>query len=471
MPRGTGTNRFKPDGPFGPSVHVVIGGAGEVGRKIAEALRRDDHDVVVMDIDPEACDTVEQQVDCMVVEGHAASSEDLDRAGIDEAEIFYAVTSHDEVNLAAAAIAKSHGAGRVFARVNSSDLMDEAESRGFRAIGVDIAVSPDLAAATKLARLTGFPGILEIDAFDVGDLRVGEIRVESGSPAAGRHVKDLDLPRGVNMVALFRGAEVEIPTGSDVVHRGDHAVLVLSPEVSVEDVTRTFGGRASIHEDHGRPDRVVVAGASGVARRVARMLTREGLRVTMIAEAENRQKIERLAADMEGVLVLEGSSRDVRVFQEESLDEADVVIAASPREEYNLITALLARSLGVDRTMALVDQPELEDLAERIGVDAAVSPRLTAVSTLLKHASDLDPEELTLLHHGEAQVLVVDIDAGDPLAGLRLREAELPRGAIVAAIIREGATIVPRGDERIRPGDGVVLFATTAAVSKLSDLL
>lgn len=464
------TNRLKPGLALRPRVHVIIGGAGEVGRKIAEALRRDDHDVVLIDVDPEACKEAEH-LDCMILQGHAASAEDLQTAGIQDADAFYAVTSQDEVNLSAAAIAKSHGAERVFARVNSLDLMDEAESREFRPIGVDVAVSPDLVAASKITRLIGFPGILEMDAFEIANLRVIETRVEPGSPAAGRHLKDLRLPQGVNLVALFRGAEVVIPRGDETIYHGDHAVLVTGGTDLVEEISTLFGEKTTVHEDTGHAEDVVVAGATGIARRLARMLDRDGRRVTMIAQAESRERIERMAAEMEGILVLEGSSRDVRVFREEGLDDADVVVAASPHEEFNLITCLLARSLGVPRTMALVDQPELEDLAERIGVDVAVSPRMAAVSTLIKYASELHPEELTLLHHGEAQVLLLEVEPKDKIAGKRLRDAGLPRGAVVAALIRGDEAIVPRGDERIQAGDGVVVFATTGAVQGLSDLL
>ncbi len=451
-------------------MHIVIGGAGEVGRKIAEFLRNDGHDIVLLDKEPEACDRASNQLDCLVVEGHAASSADLKRAGIGKADVFYAVTSQDEVNLTAAAIAKSHGAKRVFARVNSLDLMSTAESKEFRPIGVDIAVSPDLVAAAKIVRLIELPGFLEIDAFEASGLRVVEARVDPGSSAAGRRVSELDLPKAANLVALFRGAEVIIPRGDSVIHHGDHVILVAGEEGVMDGLRRVFGIAAAVREERGPPENIVIAGRSGIAKHVARMLQRDGRRVTLIAQAGHHEEIEQLAADMEGILVLEGSSRDVRVFREEGLDEADVVIAASPHEEFNLITALLARSMGVPRVAALVNQPELEDLAERLGIDVAVSPRMAAVSTLLKYASGLDPEELTFLHHGEAQVLVVEAEEGNKITGMMLRDAKMPQGSVVGALIREGEAIVPRGDERIRDGDSLVVFATAKAVPDLSEL-
>lgn len=451
-------------------MRVVIGGAGEVGRNITEALRIEDHAVVLIDKDPQACEDA-SHLDCMIIQGHAASTDVLDEAGIAEADVFYAVTSHDEVNLSAAAVAKSQGAEHVFARVNSAELMDEPESRGFSAIGIDVAVSPDFVAAEKIRRIIEFPGVLEIDAFEAENLRVVETRVEPGSPAAGQPVRDLDLPEGVNLVAIFRGAEVHIPRGDDVLQRGDRGVIVLGGTDLMPDVNAVFGDRSSRQHERGAVRHVVVAGGTPLARRIARRLDTSGRRVTMIAEAESHDDIEELAADMPDTLVLEGSSRDVRVFHEEGLDEADAIVAASGSEEYNLITCLLASSIGVPRTMALVGQPELEELAERLGVDAAISPRLTAVSTLLKHTSELGPDELTLLQGGDAQVLVVEVTDEAPLAGRSLREAKFPRGTVVGAVVREGETIVPRGDETIRAGDKVVIFATTTAVSQLSDLL
>lgn len=455
--------------PASPGVHVVIGGAGEVGRKIAEFLSKDRHDVVLVDLDEAACDRAKRGLDILVVHGNAASAQVLEDAGIKRADVFYAVTSHDEVNLAAAAIAKSMGAKRVIARVNSLELMSQAESREFRPIGVDVAISPDLVAATKIVRLIEFPGILEMDAFEANDLRLIEARVESGSPAAGQSVADVDLPRGVNLVAIFRGAEVIIPSGADKVHRGDHVVLLLEHEDLLPGVTHAFGGTSNLTRGMGDPRHIVVAGATGIARRLATLLKRSGRRVTLVAQGDH-DRIERLAGELEGVLVLEGSSRDVKVFREEGLESADLVVAASPHEEFNLITCLLARSLGVPRTAALVDQPELEDLAEHLGVDMAVSPRFAAVGTMLKYASDLDPEEMTLLHHGEAQVLVVEVEEGNEIAGKRLRDTPMPRGATVGALVRGENSIVPRGDERVEVGDQLVVFATAKAVPALSRL-
>lgn len=450
-------------------MHVVIGGAGEVGRSIADALRTQDRDeVVLIDVDREACEEA-SYLDCKILNGHAASEATLQKAGIEDTDVFYAVTSEDEVNLAASAVAKSYGAERVYARVNSLDLVSEAEDDAFTSIGIDVAVAPDLVAAKKLVRLIDLPGILEIDAFDMAQLRIVETRVAPDSPAAGQRLRDLDLPSGINVVALFRGAEAIIPSGQDSLHRGDHAVVVVESEDRIPDVVARFGDRSLATGGHQAADHVVVAGATGVARRLAETLDDAGHRVTMIAQSDERQEIETLAADMEDILVLEGSSRDVRVFREESLDEADVVVAASPHEEFNLMTALLAKALGVPRTMAIVDQPEIEELAERIGVDVAVSPRMSAVGSLLKFASDLAPEEMTLLHHGDAQAVLLEVDADHPLAGKRLKDAGLPRGAAVGALIRGGQTIVPRGKERIRPGDGVILFATDSAAQELSD--
>lgn len=450
-------------------VHIVIGGAGAVGQKIAEFLGKEGHDIVIIDVDPEACGAA-QALDCMVIQGNAAASDILQDAGIAKADVFYAVTSHDEVNLAAAAIAKSHGAHRVIARVNSLDLMQQAESREFRPIGVDVAVSPDLVAATKIVRLIEFPGILEIDAFKVSELRLVEAGVESASPAAGRPVKELGLPKGMNLVAIFRGAEVIIPGGDDVIHRGDHVVVLVETPGLLVQVQETFGGQALLHQSSKAADHIVISGMTGIARRVATMLRDAGRRVTVVARGQRHEEVEALASDLEGILVLEGSSRDVQLWREENISDADVLVAASPHEEFNLITALLARSMGVARTTALVDQPELEDLAERLGVDLAVSPRFAAVSTLLKHASDVGPEELTLLHHGEAQALLVEVEEGNRVAGKLLRDADMPIGSVVGALVRDGDAVVPRGDERIQPGDSLVVFAKADAVSKLADL-
>lgn len=446
-------------------MYVVVAGAGRMGAEIARALRQEGHDIAVIDPDPRVLRAV-GKLDVSTVEGNAASLAVQAQARVENADVFFALADHDEVNLLACALAKVKGC-RTVARVNSLDYMGEPISTAFSPIGVDHAICPDLVSAIRVARVLDMPSMLDMEILARGKVQVIESRVAKGARAAGRRVKDLGIPAGVNLVSILRDREILVPGGKDELMEGDRLLLVAADASSLARLEPSLGSPAVAESV--TVDRVMVVGATRIGLHLARVLDDKRKEVIVIDADEGR--CQKAIDTLPGVLVVHGNATDREVLVEESIESVDAVVGAADAEEYNLLTCVLAKQLGVRRTVAFLSQPDLQPLAERIGIDLSVNPNLSSVNTFLKFAHEREPFKVAILQDGQAEILEFDVRPGSDLVGRKLRAGDLPKGAVVGAIVRGGQVVVPRGNDYFAAGDHVVVFAKAGAVQPLSKLL
>ncbi|MGQ0535031.1 MAG: Trk system potassium transporter TrkA [Methanobacteriota archaeon] len=445
---------------------VIVAGAGEVGLKVSQGLREEGHDVVLIDERDEALLRA-ARLDIGTVAGNCCAPRTLMEAGVTKAELFFAVTSKDEVNMLACSMAKPSGC-RTVARINGPDYVDQAVTRKYAAIGVDVAICPELVAALKVGRLLDIPSVADIGVFAQGRVRLVETVVRSGSKASGKPLKDLKIPAGANVVAVLREAEIIVPSGSDRLFEGDRLLVIVQHEEDVSRLEKLMGTPAAVESDR-KVRRVLVMGGTRLGEHVARILSEREKHVTLVEEDPARCKA--LAQELSGVTVVQGNATDKDVLIDEGIETADAVIGAAKLEEFNILSCLLSKSLGAKRAVAFVNQPDLKSLVERIGIDIAIDPRHAAVSEFLKYAHAKPPEEMTLLSEGEAQILEVEVPEKSRIAGTRLQRAGFPPQSVVGAIVRGEEVLVPRGDTVLASGDRLVVFVRADAVKALQRLL
>jgi trk system potassium uptake protein TrkA len=158
---------------------------------------------------------------------------------------------------------------------------------------------------------------------------------------------------------------------------------------------------------------------------------------------------------------------DIKTLLDEGVGEADVFIAATENDETNILCSLLCRHHGTQRTLALVSRPELLDLAPSLGVDACVSPRLSAAGAILKFVRRGDVISLAAVEGSNSEVLEILVKKGSPLIGTPLKDLHVPRGAIIGAIVHGENYEIPDGDSCLRAGDRVLVFALPMALTKV----
>jgi len=446
---------------------IVVGGAGEVGYNIAMSLVNQGHEVAMVDKDPDACRRAEG-LDIMVITGNVASPDILKKAYIESANIFVGVTGSDEVNLLACAVAKTFNCSTV-ARVNSFDYINApVDEDAFSQVGVDIAVCPDLVAATKMARIMTLPSILDAEVFADGRVQVLDARVESSSKVVGNPIRRIKFPRSCNVVAIFRDADIIVPTGDTVFMPQDQVVTVLSDPSDIPRIQNLFGNQKKVSPRE-TISRVMIVGATRIGLHLARLLQDREVSVILIDKDE--EVCENAAAMLPRVLVLHGRGTDRDLLLDEDIVKTDAFLATTEQEEFNTLSCLLAKQLGAYRTIALIDKPGLRNMLQEIGVDVAVSPRQATVSTILQHAHQADVMSFSVLHTGDAVAYEIRISEKSKIAGKRLKNIrQFFKSARIGVVIRDRDVMIPRGEFVVQPGDRVVVFTTVTNMKKLESL-
>jgi trk system potassium uptake protein TrkA len=440
-------------------MRVVVVGAGEVGSAIAADLASV-HDVVVVDVDPERVEELTYSLDVLAVEGDAASSGTLREAGVGEADVLVAATDDDETNLVVCGTARTLGDAFTIARVRSANYLETwTGSEG--AFGVDFMVSTDLLTAQDVVRVVGLPAAVDVDPFADGLVQMAEFEVAPGSEVAGRTVREADRFEDITFAALVRDGTVVVPDGGTRIEAGDRVVVIGPPEG-----VRTFAGTVADSSRAAVRD-VVVVGGGAVGYHAAKLLAERGLTPRLVERRPDRAR--ELAEALPGAVVLEDDATDVEFLVAEGIDRADVLVAATDSDEKNLLVSLLARNVGVGRTVAVVEAGEYAHLFETVGVDVAVNPREATAEEIVRFTQEGRVENVSLVEDRQAEVLEFEVREGGVLTGRPIREsvADLPDGVVVGAVTRGREFVVPRGDTVVEPGDHVVLLVAAAALSEV----
>ncbi|MBI2077661.1 MAG: Trk system potassium transporter TrkA [Euryarchaeota archaeon] len=445
-------------------MYVVMSGAGEVGYHVARALRLEGHDVAVIERSKSVLEKV-TDLDAMLIHGNGASLDSLEQANIRKADVFIGASGSDEANMIGCGLAKSFGVKTV-ARITDETYLDEVVSYKYKSIGIDVAVCPELVAATKVANLLRAPALASADIFAQGQIAMVESKVLASSPIAGKTLSEIKPPPGINIVAIFHGEEIVIPRGHDVLVGGDRILMaVLSPE-AMKEAEEALGLRPGNRT--GRMRRLVIAGGTRIGIRLARLLEKH---MEVVIIEKDKERAQEAFEKVKDTLVINGDATDLAVLRGESVETADAFVGADRVEEYNILAALVAKKLGVRNTVAFINQPQLKSLVEDTGIDLALTVRQATVSSILQWTLRMDALDLALLGGGAVQVLEVRVNEASKLAGKPLKKLDFPHSSIIGAIVRGDDVLIPRGSDEIRAGDRLIVVALTEAVPRIERLL
>jgi trk system potassium uptake protein TrkA len=450
--------------------NVIIAGGGDVGYSIARTLSEEGHNITVVERNDAITERLEA-LDVLVVAGNAASPSVLDRAYVNSADYFIAVTGSDEINLAACSIAKNRGC-KTLARINSEDYIQKPITTDeLDEVGIDVAFCPELISSTHMSNVLSIPLLLDSPMFGKKLLRIVENRVDRTSRAVGKEIKKLKMPREVTLVAVFRNEEVLIPKGNLRLEPNDRVLAViprdLEEEVS-ERLTKLMGVPKNTAQKRS-VDRVMIAGGSRVGFHLAKLLSENEMSVILIEEDEERCK--EISEKLPDVLVINGNPTDKDLLKEEGVTETDAFLAVTDKEEVNILTALLARQYGAFRSISLVDRPGLKSILEEVGIDLVISPREVTLSTILKYFHKEDFNALGTLNQGEVQVIELKVRDKAKSANQRIDSIMRfkKREMVIGAIVRDGKIIMPRGDTFIHPKDRLMIFTKSKLVKWVKD--
>jgi trk system potassium uptake protein TrkA len=437
---------------------TIVIGAGEVGYHIAERLSREGQDVVVIERDPTVRARVQEQLDVMTVEGNGCSPRVLEEAGVREAELLIAVADIDEVNIAACVLAKEYGVAKRIARAKDPDFSESEFLERGRRLGIHLLINPNIVVAEEILDLVKTPAAAEVGKFAGGKVLMLGLQIEAHAPAVGKPLRSFRSFHETTpflVVAILRNGDLVVPDGETVIREEDHVYFVSKRE-SVNPILALLGKRESIVE------RVMVIGGGRMGLRIAQFLESERFNVKLVEQQQER--CHELSGLLTDTLILHGDGTDVRTLVEEGIAEMDAVVAVTDDEATNILAALLAKEQGAKKAMALIKRPHLLHLLPHLGIDAAISPRTLTANLILKFVRGGRVLSIFEMPETDAETLEMGVAAGCPAAGKAIRDAGLPPGVIVGAVVHDGEIVVPRGDTVLRPEDSVVLFALPKAI-------
>ena len=443
-------------------MNIVILGAGEVGYHLADILSREEHRVAIVDPDPDKGQRISESLDVKVITGDGTSAEVLTQCATSKADLFVAVTDNDHVNLLACHLARELGAKRCILR-----LKDLSRLNGFRyfykrSIGFDVVLSSEELAAVEILNTVAEQNALEVEHFAEGRIQLRRLRITMESEVTSGPLSGVRLPTGVLIGAIWRKERFFVPGGADQISLDDQIYLIGRP-VDLDAFERMTGAKP-----RGRRS-VVVMGGGGIGREIANKLAwREEISVRIIERDKDRA--EALGADVSGgVMVLRGDATDLDLLIEERIGEANVFVATSDDDEDNMVACQLARSLGVERTIALVNKGSYRQIYDLLGIDRAISPRVLCAQRIMRFVRSSSVSAIAVIGDGRAEVLEMEVHfrGGKPQ---KVKSLGLERGAMIGAIVRKDEIIIPRSDTVVEEGDHVIVFSLAGNLEDVEEL-
>jgi trk system potassium uptake protein TrkA len=445
-------------------MRILIAGGGQVAALVARRLIREGNEIVLVEENAARAAELDAQLDAKVVSGSAASLRVLGQAGLRDADMLIAVTSADEINLLTCLIAQVESSVKVkVARLRTHEVDHWRRICREAGLRVDLIIHPESDIADKILRVLRAPGVSDVLDFAEGRVKLFGMNIEAGSWTAGKTLKELDRagpPKNSLIALIFRGAQVIVPRGDEVLRPDDHVYIV----TTAQDLEADF--RFMGVQTQARLDRVLIVGGKQLGIRVAAELERQGVQVKLFEKDAGR--CEKISHLLERTVVVHGDGTDEVTLIEENIEGAGAFLALTGDDEDNIIGSLLARRLGAKKVVALINRLNYLSLAQRLGINTTVSPRLAAVDRILQFVRKGRVLSVTTFREEEAEAIELIAAAGSKYVGKKLREVRLPRGAIVGAIARpNGEVIVPRGEASIQAGDRVIFFTLEGTLPQL----
>lgn len=448
---------------------VIICGAGQVGSNIAHYLALEDNDVTVVDQSPVLIGKLTDTLDCRGVVGHACHPHTLKEAGAEQADMLIAVTYTDEINMVAVQVAHSlFNVPTKIARIRSqSYLAPEWQNLYTRDnLPIDVIISPEVEVGHAIMRRLTVPGATEMIPLCDGQVRLVGVRCEEDCPLIHtplRQLTQLFPDLSIVIVGIVRDGKSIIPRGEDQLLPGDEAFYVVDEQHMVRTLT-AFG-----HEEK-EAGRLLIFGGGNIGLFIAQQLETNfpWVKAKVIERDEKRART--IASQLSSTTVLCGDVRDQELLLEANVSNAETVIAVTDDDETNILSSLLAKRMGSERAVTLINKSLYEPLLNNLDVDVVVNPRNITVSQILKQVRRGKIRAAHSLRDGFGELIEAVALETSPLVGTPIREVKLPNGVLIGSIVRDGKVITPRGNTIVQPDDHVVLFAAAESVRKVEKM-
>ncbi|MCE1201684.1 MAG: Trk system potassium transporter TrkA [Bacteroidia bacterium] len=444
-------------------MNIIIAGDGEVGFHLAESLVNSNHNITVVDPHEDLLRMIESHADLMTINGDSTSISTLQRANVHRADLLISVVHQEQVNLLTCILAKKLGAKKVIARVNTMENLSVQNRKIYQELGIDALLSPEDIAAQEIISLLRQTAATEVFEFSNGLLQLFMIKLEANAPVIGKSLNEIaSTHRNLDFraLAIHRNRETFIPRGEDRFNVNDLAYVITKPNAI--DNLLSLGGKVQ----HSIKN-VMIVGGGRVGRITAKRLEKE-MNIKLIERDKERCMV--LTDYLEDTLVVNGDARNIQLLEDEDISSMDAFIALTNSAETNILSCLHARSNGVKKTIALVENIDYIDISQSVGIDTIINKKLIAASHMVKYTMSEEVVQLKCLSGIEADAMELVAREGSAVTRKPIRKLQMPEGAIIGGVVKGDKAYIANADMQIEPNDKAVVLALPKAVYKIEKL-
>ena len=444
-------------------MNIVIAGDGEVGMHLAEALVRSNHNITIVDPHEELLKMMESHSDLMTITGDSTSIAVLQRANVKKADLLIAVLHDEHINLLTGIIAKKMGAKKVIARVNTMENLSPEVWRMYQDLGIDGLLSPEDIAAQEIISLLKKNASSETYDFAGGNLQLFMVKLEPEAEILGKTVDEVvDQYEHIEfrVAAIHRRQTTFVPQGDEVFQVSDMVYVVTKPH-AIKDIIKLSGKKQiNVHN-------VMIVGGGRVGRITAKRLEKD-LNIKVLEMDKDRCMD--LTNYLSEALVVNADARNLDMLEDEGIKDMDAFIAVTENTETNILTCLQAKSFGVKKTIALVENIDYIDISQNIGIDSIINKKLIAASYMVKYTLGAKVSTLKSLSGIDADIVEFEVRAGSAVTRKPIGQLAMPTDAIICGITRDGESFIATDDFQIEADDQVVVLALPAGIPAVERL-
>lgn len=440
-------------------MRIVIAGAGAVGTHLAKMLSEESENVVLLDESEEKLAKMEALLDLQAIVGDPTKISALENAGVDDADLFVAVTPDESRNITACILAHYLGAKKTIARIDNYEYLKPKNKAHFQSLGVDTLIYPEQLAAEEIATSLKYSWMRQMLEFGDGALVMLGIKIRSNATILNIPFKELSRDIPYHIVAIQRGDETIIPRGNDVI-QVDDLVCFMTTHDQIPYI-RSITGKEEFTEIRS----IIIMGGSRIAVRTTWLIP-DNISVKIIeSDIARCHKLLELVDDR--VMIINGDARDPELLHSEGIGNTDAFISLSDNSESNILACLAAKRAGVYRTVSEVENIDYISMAESMDIGSVINKKKLAASTIFQMMLKTDVLSVKCLTFIKAVVAEFPVNEGTYITKRPVKDLGLPNGANIGGLIRNGEGLHVSGNTMIQPGDHVVIFCREHILKKL----
>lgn len=450
-------------------MRIVIIGAGKIGEAIVKHVSNEEHEVVIIDNNPDVIEKMVNKYDVMGICGSGVSYEIQANAGVEKSDLVIAVTASDERNMLACLVAKTMGVSRTIARVRDYNYTKQIHLMK-DALGISLTINPELESSNEIMRIINFPEALKVDTFAKWNADLIELYIPEGNPLVGQPLYSIASKYQVKALvcAVCRGNEVFIPSGSFVLQAKDKIHVTAS-----RNNARTLISKLGLSET--KMKEILIIGGGRIAMYLGAELLKNRYRVKIIER--DLARCEELSQVLKDATIIHGDGSDQNLLAEEGIVQSDVVVCITGIDEENIIISMYANKLNVKKVITKVNKPSFAGLLESIEMASVISPQEIAASQIVRYIRASENSRgnniktLYKLVNNQVEAIEFSATKSSKVLNVSLKNMKIKPNMLIAGIVRDNEVIIPNGDSMILDGDSVIVVTTSHALNDLDEIL